>query len=110
MRVEITDGSGTPRRRRLKDEDGGLLAVAWHHKNKKHHALQLRRRELLLLFAHQEHLLNVSGDVDVHQVVDAVLGRLWFLGSADNGQLGVDRAIPTPLRKKYIDCTSYSES
>ena len=28
MRVEITDGSVTPRRRRLKDEDGGLLIVA----------------------------------------------------------------------------------
>ena len=82
MRVEITDGSGTPRRRRLKDEDGGLLIVAWHHKNKKHHALQLRRRELLLLFAHQEHLLNVSGDVDVHQ-------SWWMLCWAAYGSLVV---------------------
>ena len=58
MRVEITDGSGMPRRRRLRDEDGGLLIVAWHHKKKKHHVLQVRRRELLLLFSHQDHLLD----------------------------------------------------
>ena len=74
-----------------------------HHKNKKHHALQLRRRELLFTICSSRAFINVSGDVDVHQeLVDAVLDRLWFLGSADNGQLGVDRAIPTPLRKNTL--------
>jgi hypothetical protein len=98
LRVEIVDGSGTPHRRRMKHEDGGLMIISWHNNIRRHHLLLLNRSELALLFAQKEHLLRV-GDVRTHEeLTRAVIDRLWFDGSANDGHLGIDRGVPLALQ------------